>query len=149
MKTNHDKPLIFYCADLSTCLQLDFVEGNIFAGFPNPADNYIEQSIDLNRELVKHPANTFFARVCGDSLIDAGVEEGDLLIIDKSIEPSDGDMIVAFIDGDFTLKFVHKDKNSDFIWLKPANDDYPPIKVLPDNNFIVWGVVTYTIKRRK
>ncbi len=136
MKTNHDKPLIFYYADLSTCLQLDFVEGNIFAGFPNPADNYIEQSIDLNRELIKHPANTFFARVCGDSLIDAGVEEGDLLIVD-------------FIDGDFTLKFVRKDKNSDFIWLKPANDAYPPIKILPDNSFIVWGVVTYTIKRRK
>ena len=118
MKKNPDKPLVLYWVDLTTYLQLNFIEGNIFAGFPNPAENYIEQSIDLNRELVKHPANTFFARVCGDSLINAGVEEGDLLIIDKSLEPSDGDMIVAFIDGDFTLKFVHKDKNSDFIWLK-------------------------------
>lgn len=149
MKKNPDKPLLLYWVDITTYLQLNFIEGNIFAGFPNPAENYIEQSIDLNRELVKHPANTFFARVCGDSLINAGVEEGDLLIIDKSLEPSDGDMIVAFIDGDFTLKFVHKDKNSDFIWLKPANEAYPSIKVSSDNDFIVWGVVTYTIKRRK
>lgn len=112
----------------------------------------MELSIDLNTELIKHPASTFFGRVRGNSLCDARVEEGDILVIDKSLYPSDGDMVVAFIDGEFTLKFIHfepDDTAPDKIWLMPANDAYQPIIVTPDNDFLVWGVVTYTIKKRK
>lgn len=96
-----------FSADVTTELKLNFAEGGIFAGFPSPAQDYMELSIDLNTELIKHPASTFFGRVRGNSLCDAGVEEGDILVIDKSLYPSDGDMVVAFIDGEFTLKFIH------------------------------------------
>ncbi|WP_302303870.1 LexA family protein [Culturomica massiliensis] len=141
-----------FSADVTTELKLNFAEGGIFAGFPSPAQDYMELSIDLNTELIKHPASTFFGRVRGNSLCDAGVEEGDILVIDKSLQPSDGDMVVAFIDGEFTLKFIHFESDNpapDKIWLMPANDTYQPIMVTPDNEFLVWGVVTYTIKKRK
>lgn len=77
-----------------------------------------------------------------------GIDDGDLLVIDKSIEAQDGDIVVAFIDGEFTLKRVKTDKAANCLWLMPANDQYKPIKVTEDNNFIVWGVLTYNIKRQ-
>lgn len=117
----------------------------IHAGFPSPAQDYMNECIDLNRELVRHPAATFYGRVTGDSMIDAGVEEGDVLVIDKSIEARDGDMAVCFIDGEFCLKYISlKDGN---LSLLPANSKYPPIQVGDGDNFIVWGVVTYIIKK--
>lgn len=131
-------------------LPLPFADEGIQAGFPNPAQDYIESFLDLNEALVRNPAYTFYGRVRGNSLIDANVEEGDIIIIDKSERVAEGDMVVAFIDGDFTLKFIRfdpTDKNT--VWLVAANPDYPPLKVTPENEFIVWGVVTYTIKKRK
>ena len=122
--------------------------------------------IDLNKELVRHPAATFFARVVGDSMVDAGVEEGDVLVVDKSMEPQEGDMAVCFVDGEFALKFItfkepliHQSEKASKpkmsydilehkkIWLLPANDKYPPIEVTDSNDFTVWGVVTYIIKK--
>lgn len=135
-----------YKADSESHLDLLFAEGGICAGFPSPAQDYLELSIDLNTELIRHPAATFFGRVVGNSLEEAGVTEGDILIIDKSLKPQDGNMCVCFLDGDFTLKFIRHTKNE--IWLIPANKAYTPIKVTEDNNFMIWGVVTYTIKRR-
>lgn len=117
----------------------------IHAGFPSPADDYMTQAIDLNKELVRHPAATFFGRVVGDSMIDAGVEEGDILVIDKSLEPQDGDMAVCFVDGEFTLKHLRFIGGG--ISLVPANDKYPVIKVSEGMDFKMWGVVTYIIKR--
>ena len=112
------------------------------------------QAIDLNKELVRHPAATFYGRVVGDSMIDAGVEEGDILVIDKSLEAQDGDMAVCFIDGEFTLKYLRfKDMPASdgssrrHIRLEPANDRYPAIEVGEGSDFIMWGVVTYVIKK--
>lgn len=139
--------LVVYAADTENHLDLLYVEGGICAGFPNPAGDYLEVAIDLNTELIRHPAATFFGRVVGNSLEEAGVTEGDVVIIDKSLQPEDGDMCVCFLDGEFTLKFIQHRK--DEIWLIPANKAYPPIRVTQDNHFMIWGVVTYTIKRRK
>lgn len=125
----------------------------IHAGFPSPAQDYMEQCIDLNRELVRHPAATFYGRVVGDSMIDAGVEEGDILVIDKSIEPTDGAMAVCFIDGEFTLKYISTvdpetlKPEPGAIWLVPANKRYRPVKVTEYSDFTVWGVVTYVIRK--
>lgn len=126
-----------------------FIDSGIKAGFPVPSGDEISQTLDLNKVLVRHPAATFYAKVVGDSMIDAGVEEGDILIIDRAIEPQDGNMAVCFIDGEFTLKYIGLDeKEKGVIWLKPANHDFPPIKVTPENDFTVWGIVSYTIKNR-
>lgn len=126
-------------------------QSDIHAGFPSPATDYMTQAIDLNKELVKHPAATFYGRVVGDSMIDAGVEEGDILVIDKSLEPQDGDMAVCFIDGEFTLKHlrfsVELGTGSRKLTLVPANDRYPSIEVNEGSDFKMWGVVTYIIKK--
>lgn len=140
--------LIFYSADLSTELDLPFATEGIRAGFPSPAQDYMTDSIDLNKELVLHPATTFYARAVGNSMTGFGISEGDLLVIDKSIEPVDGDIVVAFIDGEFTLKKIMKDENECNLWLVPGNEDYPPIKITEENDFIVWGVLTYNIKKQ-
>lgn len=108
----------------------------------------MSDSIDLNRELVRHPATTFYARAVGESMKGCGIDDGDLLVIDKSIEPHDGDIVVAFVDGEFTLKKVKLEPGGDCLWLMPANDDYSPIKVTAENHFVVWGVLTYNIKRQ-
>ena len=120
-------------------------QDGIHAGFPSPATDYMTQAIDLNKELVKHPAATFYGRVVGDSMIDAGVEEGDILVIDKSLEPKDGDMAVCFVDGEFTLK--HLKFTDSGLKLVPANPDYPEIVITEGVRFIMWGVVTYIIKK--
>ena len=117
---------------------------DIHAGFPSPATDYMTQAIDLNKELVKHPAATFYGRVVGDSMIDAGVEEGDILVIDKSLDAQDGDMAVCFVDGEFTLKQLRIRDGG--ISLLPANEKYPVIEVEEGTDFKMWGVVTYVIK---
>lgn len=120
-------------------------QDGIHAGFPSPATDYMTQAIDLNKELVRHPAATFYGRVVGDSMIDAGVEEGDILVIDRSLEPQSGDMAVCFLDGEFTLKYLHIDRSG--LTLVPANPEYPEIKVGEGMEFKMWGVVTYVIKK--
>ena len=110
--------LIMYSADLSSELSLPFADQGVRAGFPSPAQDYMTDSIDLNRELIRHPATTFYARASGNSMKDCGIDDGDLLVIDKALEPRDGDIVVAFIDGEFTLKTVRfddKDKIKTFI----------------------------------
>ena len=141
--------LEIFTADLSSHLPLPYANGGIQAGFPSPADNYITETIDLNKELVRHPAATFYGRVSGDSMIEEGIEPGDILVIDRSIEPDSGDLAVCCIDGEFTLKRIKLEKNR--VWLIPSNEMFDPILVTPENEFSVWGVVTHTIKayRRK
>lgn len=128
-------------------------EEGIHAGFPSPAQDYMTGVIDLNRELVKHPDATFYGRVVGDSMIEAGVSEGDVLIIDKSIEATEGDMCVCFVDGEFCLKYVSfKDpagSGEKGLWLIAGNAKYKPIRILEFNDFTIWGVVTYIIKKQK
>ena len=120
-------------------------QSEIHAGFPSPATDYMTHAIDLNKELVKHPAATFYGRVVGDSMIDDGVEEGDILVIDKALEARDGDMAVCFVDGEFTLKRLKFHDGG--LSLVPANPKYPVIEVTEGVDFMMWGVVTYIIKK--
>ena len=121
----------------------------IKAGFPSPAQDYVENGIDLNRELVKNPSSTFFGRARGNSMEGAGIFDGDLLIIDKSLEPREGAIAVCFIDGEFTLKRIHFEKHDGLvtaIWLQPENEEFSPIKVTRDNQFIIWGIVVHSVR---
>ena len=139
--------LDFYTANTSTHIALPFIDGGIAAGFPSPAQDYIDLKIDLNTELISNPSSTFYARVKGTSMKDAGIMDGDILVIDKSLEPKDGDTAVCFIDGEFTLKYIKFE--TDVIYLVPANPKFEPIKVTEENNFCIWGIVTYSIKSHK
>ena len=129
----------------SSDMELQVFDSRIQAGFPSPAQGSFAASIDLNHELINNPAATFCARVIGDSMIDSGINEGDMLIIDRSIEPSDGDIAVCFIDGDFTVKRILI--NKDEISLVPANRKYPVMRVPKESNFVIWGVVSHIIKK--
>ena len=139
--------LHIFSADTSTILNLDFVDCGIKAGFPSPAQDYLTDSIDLNKELIRRKETTFLARVSGNSLMEAGINDGDLVVIDKSLEVKDGDFVVAFIDGEFTLKEFRRDEESNCAWLIPHNKQFEPIKVTEENDFMIWGVLTYTIKQ--
>lgn len=136
--------LEFFTVSNKTTVEIPFLEGGIKAGFPSPAEDFTEISIDLNIELLKNPSSTFFCRVSGDSMEDLGISDGDLLVVDKSLEPRDGKVAVCYVDGEFTLKKIKIEK--DCCWLMPANKKYKPIKVTAENEFIVWGIVTYAIK---
>ncbi len=135
----------FYIPDFSTKLELPYVDVGISAGFPSPADDFIELTIDLNKELIKHRDSTFFAKVKGNSMKNAGIFDGDLLIIDKSLEPQDGKIAICQIDGEFTVKRIKKEK--EVVWLIAENDEYKPIKVTEENELMIWGIVTASIKK--
>jgi len=126
-------------------LGLPYFDGGVSAGFPSPADDFKEDRISLDRELVRDTEATFFARVNGDSMQGAGMDDGDLLVIDKSIEAYDGCIAVCFVDGDFTVKRIKKQK--DHIELLPENPKYRPIRITEENNLVIWGVVTNIVKR--
>lgn len=136
-----------YSANTNTKLSLPYYEGGISAGFPSPAEDYMLDTIDLNKVLIKNPESTFFARAKGDCLINNGINDGDLLIIDRSLEIADGKIVVSYIDNDFTLKRLRILK--DGIWLYPANSEFNPIKVTEENDFMVWGRLTYFVKEAK
>ena len=140
------KNLILRRLDVGTELALPIADDGIRAGFPSPAQDFMDLSIDLNKELVKHPASTFYGRVRGDSMIDAGIHDGDMLIIDKSLEPRNGDMAICYIDGEFTIKRIRIEK--EIVWLVPANEAYAPIRVTRENEFLIWGIVTYSIRKQ-
>ena len=118
----------------------------IKAGFPSPADDYQHDALDFNRDLIKHPEATFYGRVDGDSMVDAGINDGDIAIIDRSLDARDGDVIVAFVNNEFTIKYLDLSHKADgYIELKPANKKYHPIRIEDTDNFEVWGVVVWTI----
>ncbi len=139
------KELELFRPNVSTAIELPLFETGISAGFPSPADDYIEDRIDLNAELIRNPSSTFFGRVNGDSMINAGIGDGDLIVIDKSIEPKDNSIVVCVIDGEFTVKRFRN--NDGEILLVPENEKYKTIKITNENDFRVWGTVTYTIKK--
>ena len=121
------------------------VEQGISAGFPSPADDFKEVRISLDKELIKNKEATFYARVSGDSMVDAGLDDGDLLVIDRSLSPENGNIAICFIDGDFTVKRIKKEKGK--LYLIPENKKYKPIELKEDNELIIWGVVEYVIKK--
>ena len=140
----HSAPALgFYTPDLTTELALPLAASPISAGFPSPAEEFFGLKLNLNDELIKHPEATFYARVKGHSMKDAGIQDGDLLVIDKAQEPKDGCVAVCAIDGEFTLKRLAVEK--DGIYLMPANDEFKPIKITEENDFLVWGIVAYVV----
>ena len=113
------------------------------AGFPSPADDYVDKSLDLNEHLVPHPESTFFLRVQGESMIGAGIHDNDILVVDRSLRPTSGKVVVAVVDGELTVKrlLLANDR-----WvLMPENPDYPPLEVPPESDFQVWGVVRHVV----
>jgi DNA polymerase V len=128
-----------------SAISLPLAGTGISAGFPSPADEYMEAGIDLNVELIRNPDATFFGRVKGYSMKDAGISDGDVLVIDKSLEPRNGSIAVCFLDGEFTVKRILKEKEA--LFLLPANNEFKPIRITEENDFLVWGIVTYVIKK--
>ena len=120
-------------------------EEGISAGFPSPADDFKETRISLDRELVKNKEATFYARVSGDSMVGAGLDDGDLLVIDRSKNPENGKIAICLIDGEFTVKRIKKEKNK--LYLVPENKKYKAIELKEENQLIIWGVVEYVIKK--
>jgi DNA polymerase V len=127
-------------------LPIPYAGSRIVAGFPSPAEDYLENMLDLNQTLIKNPSATFFGRVKGTSMRDAGVDSDDLLVIDKSLRYRDNALAVCFLDGEFTLKRIKRDREGG-IWLVPANPEFQPIPVSAGAEFMVWGIVTYIIKK--
>lgn len=134
----------FYRYQRSYGLKLPFVGRQIPAGFPSPAQDYFDGTLDLAEALIKHPENTFIAKVKGRSMVEAGVEDGDLLVIDKALDYRPGALAVCFLNGEFTLKHVKREGRR--LFLVPANPDFKPIKVTDDDDFRILGFVTYVIK---
>lgn len=131
----------------ATKIELPFIETIIPAGFPSPADDYLETTLDLNEKLINNPSSTYFAEISGTSMINAGIHDGDIIIVDKSLYPKDNSVVVCSIDGEFTLKRFKKNKNNK-AYLIAENELFKPIELNDYNNFIIWGVVTYTIHKQ-
>ncbi len=119
--------------------------GDVKAGFPSPADDAPRHKLDLLRLIIRHPASTFYFRVSGVSMTDAGLDEGDIIVVDRSLDADDGRIAVCFIDGEFTVKRIRRERGG--IRLMPANERYRPIEITAENDFSIWGIVTYVIKK--
>ena len=137
--------LKIFIPEISSSVPLIYAHEGIQAGFPSPAQDYTSETIDLNKDLIAHPTSTFYGRVVGDSMADEGITQDDILVIDKSVEPEDGDLAVCCLDGEFTLKPIHIMRDGR-VFLVPSNKMYRTIEVTPENEFMVWGIVMYTIK---
>ena len=123
--------------------ELPLYSCKISAGFPSPADDHLERNLDLNSHLVKHPAATFFVRVNGESMINAGINDNDILIVDRSLKPSNGKIVIAVVDGHMTVKRLYKESGK--LILMPENTLYKPIEIKEDMNIEIWGVVVTAI----
>ena len=144
-KISESEELEFYSAETTTELKIPLFESGVSAGFPSPADDYLDLPIDLNEFLIKHPAATFYVRVKGNSMEGAGIRNGDLLIVDRAEEPRNKSIVLGIIDGEFTVKRIKK-KGSD-LYLMPDNPEFKPIKIDDNMDFQVWGVVTYVVHK--
>ena len=126
-------------------MKLSFFLAPVQAGFPSPADDHVEQKLDLNELLVAHPASTFFVRVEGHSMRDAQIYDGDVLIVDRSLQAESGSIAVAIINGEFTVKRLLRKK--DRFFLVAENPAFPALEISPEMDFQVWGIVTYVIHK--
>ena len=124
-------------------LRLPLASSTVTAGFPSPADDYIDVGIDLNEALIRHPSSTFFLRVSGDSMIEAGIQHGDLLVVDRSLEARPGQIVVAVLDGAFTLKRLARHQGR--LRLEAANSAYPPLELHRCGDVQIWGVAIHVI----
>ena len=136
--------LEFYGSDSSTTTLIPISNNSVSAGFPSPADDFKETRISLDKTLIKNKEATFYARVSGKSMLNAGLDDGDLLVIDRSLEATNGKIVVCFIDGEFTVKRFKKEDEK--LFLMPENKNYKPIEIKEGTDLLLWGVVTYVIK---
>ena len=128
-----------------TELELPFYLATVSAGFPSPADDFIDKTLDLNEHLVEHPEATFFVRVCGDSMLDAGIRSGDTLVVDRALAPANNKIVIAALNGELTVKRIRKVGGR--LFLAPENPAFAPIEVGEEESFEIWGVVTYVIHK--
>lgn len=143
--SKHLPALEFFLPEKNKSITLDLYTNTISAGFPSPAEDFIDKKLDLNEYLIKNPSATFLVKVNGNSMINAGISNGDILIIDRSIEPSDGKVVIGVINGEFTVKRILKKGKK--IFLKPENENFKPIEITEEMDFKIWGVVAYTIHK--
>lgn len=154
LKEKKDKPIIRMGSNLKqlnsiyqSSLSLPLFSNRVQAGFPSPADDHLEASLDLNQHLIKHPASTFFVRASGDSMVNAGINDNDILVVDRSLEPKHGDIVIAALNSELTVKRLYAKNNK--VILKPENPDYPIIDITEEMEFLIWGVVTSVVHQLK
>jgi len=145
-QSQYDSPFIWYLPEEeSDFIELPLYEHKVVAGFPSPAEDYIEARLDLNEKLIRNKEATFLLSVQGDSMKDVGILDGDTLVVDRSIQPQDGKIVIAALDGELTVKRLSM--KSTGTWLVPENENYPPILVRESSDIVIWGVVTATISQ--
>ena len=137
--------LTFFLPDLDNPIELPFITAGIKAGFPSPAADFDETKISLDAVLVKNREATFYAKASGTSMIGAGIDDGDILVIDRSLEPQNNKVAVYFLDGEFTVKRIKVSKEE--VFLMPENKAFEPIKITDENQLIIWGIVTHVVKK--
>ena len=140
-----NQKLVFFHPSQEMNKRIHLAEEGISAGFPSPADDFKELRISIDQEVVRNEESTFYASVSGESMQGAGLDNGDLLVIDRSLEPQNDKIAVCFIDGAFTVKRLRVEANC--VYLMPENKNYEPIKVSPEDELVIWGIVTYVVKK--
>ena len=145
MSIKQPTPLTFFTPENLNTLGAVYFDTGISAGFPSPAEDFKQERLSLDNELIKNKEATFFARVSGQSMVDAGLNDNDLLVIDRSLSPAHNKIAVCFLDGEFTVKRLKVEKEE--VWLQPENKNYQPIKITQENDFVIWGIVTNVIKK--
>ena len=143
----HTKNLDFFSFDKEMVSEIPIFSDAVQAGFPSPAEDHMDMELNLNDYLVKNPSATFCVRAIGESMKDAGIQSGDIMIVDKSLDPQNRSIVLAVIDGEFTVKRVNI--NNKEIYLMPENINFPPIKITEEMDFKIWGVVTYIIHQAR
>ena len=138
------KELSFYSMD-EKVLDIPFYQSNVPAGFPSPAEDFMDLDLNLQEYLVQHPSATFCVRVTGDSMQNAGIFSGDVMVVDRALESKNNSIVLAVLDGEFTVKRIQKRAGK--LYLKPENKNFSPIKIIEEMNFQVWGVVTHIIHK--
>ena len=140
----NNKKLVFYSLDNESLKKIHIYEGGVSAGFPSPADDYLDDDLNLHTHLVKNPASTFFIKVKGHSMDNAGMSDGDILVVDKSLDPKSSDIVLAVVNGEFTVK-RYIDSNGRYLRAESKLNTYPDIQIDSDTDIEIWGVVTHTI----
>ncbi len=140
-----NKKLHFFIPNFDNETKLSFISEGIKAGFPSPAADFEETKISLDSFLIKNKEATFYVKASGNSMTGAGIDDNDILVIDRSLEPADNKIAICFIDGEFTVKRIKIIEEK--LFLQPENDSYSPIEVKEENEFMIWGIVTYVIKK--
>jgi DNA polymerase V len=142
---NSNEELVFYSIEESVLNDIPVYTNTVPAGFPSPAEDHMDLDLNLHEYLVQHPSATFCVRVVGESMIDAGIHSGDVMVVDRALEPQNNNIVLAVLNGEFTVKRIKKNRTD--LYLVPANESFKPIKITETMNFQVWGVVTHIIHK--